>query len=420
MGYYDEMRRIYLDYAAATPVNARVLKVVQDASQKFYGNPSSLHREGQEAKKALESVRGKIANTISAHPDEIVFTSGATEANNMAIKGVVYTAREKGIKNPHIIISAIEHLSVLEVAEVLKKEGVRVSYLSVDDRGFVAIKELRKIINGDTVLVSVMYANNEIGTVEPIREIAKEIRHTRKMRGTTYPYFHTDGAQATNYLDLNVLRLGVDLMTLSSGKTYGPRGIGALFVRRGIVLASFLQGGGHESGRRAGTEAVALALGFAEALTLAEKIKAKEYARVKRLRDSLAEKILKKIPDCVINGLPATAYRSKRAVGRWQAGDIEDGLPNILNISIKGCDSEALVIYLDAAGIAVSGKSACKSVSGAESHVILAIRQGRDEDADTIRLSLGRDTKKEDIEYVIKKLPPIIATLREAKRGSDK
>ncbi|MBI3634396.1 MAG: cysteine desulfurase [Candidatus Yonathbacteria bacterium] len=398
MGYYDEMRRIYLDYAAATPPDTRALKVMNDTSKKFYGNPSSLHLEGQEAKKSLENARGIIAGTISAHPNEIIFTSGATEANNMAIRGVVSMARERGIKNPHIIISAIEHPSILEVAEALQKEGVSVSRLSVDHRGTVNAKELRKLINENTVLVSVMYANNEIGTVEPIRDIAKEIRHARKTNNSSYPYFHTDGAQAANYLDLNVLKLGVDLMTISSGKTYGPRGIGALFVRRGIILQPLLQGGEHESGRRAGTEGVALAVGFAEALILAEKIKTKEYARVKKLRDNLAEKILKKIPDCVING------------------DIENGLPNILNISVAGCDSEALVIYLDAIGIAVSGKSSCKSSDRSPSHVIMALGGN---DSGTIRFSLGRNTKKEDIARVAQELPRIIALLRACHTQSD-
>ncbi len=392
------MKRIYLDYAAAAPVDKGVLRGVNDTAKKFYGNPSSFHKEGQETKKALESARGKIAKIISAHPDEVVFTSGVTEANNMAIKGALYAAREKGIKNPHIIISAIEHPSVSEVAEMLEKEGVKVDYVSVDTNGIVNIKELRNLINKNTILVSVMYANNEIGAVEPIREIAKEIRHARKIRGTVYPYFHTDSAQATNYLDLNVLKLGVDLMTLSSSKTYGPRGIGALFVRRGIVLAPLFNGGGHEDGRRPGTEAVALASGFAEALVLAEKIKIKEYARVKKLRDKLAEKILKKIPDCAVNG------------------DIEYTLPNILNISIRGCESEALVIYLDAVGIAVSGKSACKSSDSVPSHVILAVK-GKMEGI--IRFSLGRGTTGEDIARVVSELARIVPLLRESYAQSD-
>ncbi len=296
------MKRIYLDNAAATPVDAAVLKVVMETMKKFAGNPSALHKEGVSARSALEDARAKIAGVLSAHSDEIIFTSGATEANNMALVGVVRSARALGIKAPHIIVSVIEHPSVLEVARVMECEGVSVSYLSVDSRGFVDIKELRTFITPSTVLVSVMYANNEIGTIEPIRDIAKEIRYARKANGSVYPYLHADAVQAVNYLDINVLRLGVDLMTISSGKIYGPRGIGALFVKRGVSISALLYGGAHEGVRRAGTEAVALAVGFAEALTLTEKIKIKESARVAKLRAILSDKVLNKIPGSSVNG----------------------------------------------------------------------------------------------------------------------
>ncbi len=402
---YDiEMKRIYLDNAAATPVDVRVLKVVTEISKKFSGNPSALHNEGVLARRVLEDARAKIAGVLSAHTDEIIFTSGATEANNMALMGVVRDARMLGIKKPHIIVSAIEHPSVLEVARVLESEGARVSYLSVDNRGVVDTKELRKLITPETVLVSVMYANNEIGTIEPIRDIAKEIRYARKTNGSVYPYFHTDAVQATNYLDMNVLRLGVDLMTISSGKIYGPRGIGALFVKRGVNISVLLHGGTHEGARRAGTEAVALAVGFAEALALSEKIKIKESARVGKLRDLLAQKILKSISGASVNGLPEMAIAT--------SGDLSHSLPNILNVSFAGLESEALIIYLDAAGIAVSGKSACMSSSSGASHVILAIGKTVGNETGAIRFSLGRDTKSEDIARVSKELPRIVELLR--------
>jgi cysteine desulfurase len=276
----------------------------------------------------------------------------------------------------------------------LESDGAIVDYLSVDSHGIVDLKELRKLITPETVLVSVMYANNEIGTIEPLRDIAKEIRHARKMNASSYLYFHTDAAQAANYLDLNVLSLGVDLMTLSSGKVYGPRGAGMLFVRRGVLLTPLFHGGEHEGGRRAGTEAVALVAGFAGALALAQKMKVKESMRVQKLRDAFAKMILKKIPSGVLNG------------------GLEQTLPNILNISIPDIESEALVIYLDAAGVAVSGKSACKSFEGGPSHVIFAIGGVMEGEAGTIRFSLGRDTKNEDIVRTAKELSRIINFIR--------
>ncbi len=398
------MKRIYLDNAAATPVDVGVLKVVTETARKFSGNPSALHKEGVLARGVLEGARGKIAGILSAHPDEIIFTSGATEANNMALLGVVRSVRMLGIKKPHIIISAIEHPSVLEVARAMEGEGVRISYLSVDSMGIVDVKELRTLISPETVLVSVMYANNEIGTIEPIRDIAKEIRYARKSNGSVYPYFHTDAVQAVNYLDINVLRLGVDMMTISSGKIYGPRGIGALFVKRGVNISAILHGGDHEGSRRAGTETVALAVGFAESIALAEKMKAKESVRVGKLRELLAEKILKGISGTSVNGLPEIALAT--------SGDLLHSLPNILNISFDDVESEALVIYLDAAGIAVSGKSACSSSLSGASHVILAIGNSVGKEAGAIRFSLGRDTKREDILRTVKELVLIVAFLR--------
>lgn len=388
-----------MDYAAATPQSTASLRAVLETAKKFSGNPSALHKEGKAARAVLESTRASVAEILSARPDEIVFTSGATEANNMAISGVVQTARERGVATPHVIVSAIEHPSVLEVARAFEKYGVRVDYLSVDNRGLIDTRELRKLITPETVLVSVMYANNEIGTIEPIADIAKEIRHAKKLNGSVYPYFHTDAAQAANYLDINVLRLGADLMTISSGKTYGPRGIGALFVKRGVQLNPLMRGGEHEDGRRPGTEAVPLAAGFAAALEETHKMSAKESKRVQKLRDSLAEKILKKISGTSVNG------------------NLEKSLPNILNVSFEGVESEALVLYLDAAGIAVSGKSACKNSDSNPSHVILAI----DKDGEgAVRFSLGRDTKTADVMRVTNEIERIVPLLRQACAQSDR
>ncbi|KKT36737.1 MAG: Cysteine desulfurase NifS [Parcubacteria group bacterium GW2011_GWA1_44_13] len=390
-GYYGEMKRIYLDNAAATPVSATALRAVVEATKKFPGNPSGIHKEGRSARAVLETARASVAESVSARPDEIVFTSSATEANNLAITG---TVRACGIAKPRIIVSAIEHASVLELARTFESAGMQVDYLPVDSRGLIDTKELRKLITPETALVSIMYANNEIGTIEPIIDITKEIRHARKMNGSAYPYFHTDASQAGNYLDINVLRLGVDLMTVSSGKTYGPRGIGALFVKRGVNLHSQMYGGEHEGGRRPGTEAVALACGFAEALEEAQKMSVKEGKRVAKLRDTLAMKILKKVSGASVNG------------------SLEHSLPNILNISFEGVESEALVLYLDASGIAVSGKSACKSSDGGPSHVILAIGEANEGESGAIRFSLGREINSEDITRVANEVIRLIPLLR--------
>lgn len=390
-----------MDYAAATPVSAVVQKAVAETAKKFLGNPSGIHSEGKAARACLEQARAHVAECLSARPDEIVFTSGATEANNMAIFGVVRAARARGVKHPHIIVSAIEHPSVLEVAKSLENEGVRADYLPVDSRGLVDPRELRKFITPETVLVSVMYANNEIGIIEPIVDIAKEIRHARKMNNLAYPYFHTDAAQAGNYLDINVLRLGVDLMTISSGKTYGPRGIGALFMKRGVQMNPLMYGGEHEGGRRPGTEPFALGVGFAAALTEARKMSEKESKRIQKLRDSLAIKILKKISSTSVNG------------------SLLHSLPNILNISFDGLESEALVLYLDAVGIAVSGKSACKSSEGGPSHVIMAISKASTEQAGAIRFSLGRETKSEDIARVASEVFRLVPVLRAMQSNSN-
>lgn len=396
------MKRVYLDNAAATPVSGTAIKAMIATAKKFSGNPSALHKEGKEARACVEYARAQIASALTAHADEIVFTSGATEANNLAILGIIGSTFKNSIARPHIIVSAIEHPSVLEVVKILEGENVRVDYLPVDSRGLVNPKELRKIITPETVLVSVMYANNEIGTIEPIADIAKEVRHARKTNGSVYPYFHTDAVQAVNYLDMNVARLGVDLMTVSSGKIYGPRGIGALFVKRGTKFIPIMYGGAHESGRRPGTESPALAVGFATAFTETRKMREKESKRVQKLRDLIAEKILKTVSGASVNG------------------SLEHSLPNILNVSFDDIESDALVLSLDAAGIAVSGKSACKSAETGASHVILALGKESEREAGAVRFSLGRETKREDIIYVIKEVARIAPLLRKAYAQSDR
>lgn len=393
------MKRIYLDYAALTPIEPRIGKLVEKTFRAFPGNPSALHREGVLARCVLEEARGIVAGVLLAHSDEIVFTSGATEANNMALWGVVREALARGVQNPHVLVSQVEHPSVLNVAKVLAREGVRVEYLPVDKRGVVDLKELRKSITPETVLVSVMYVNNEIGTIEPLREIAKEVRHARKMNSSSYPFFHTDAAQAENTMGLNVLELGVDLMTLSSGKVYGPRGIGALFVRRGVSVSPLMYGGEHEAGRRPGTESPALALGFARALESTQKMRIREEKRLRILKQSLYDRLIREIPGVSLNG------------------DIEHASPHILNMSVEGIDSESLVLYMDAAGIAVSGRSACTTSSSEVSHVILALGNAHAEEAGTVRFSLGRTTSARDIPRTVTALAHTVTLLREARKS---
>lgn len=396
------MKRVYLDHAAATPTSAKALRVVSEAMKKYPGNPSAIHREGRSARTTLEAARAEIAGVLSARPDEIVFTSGATEANNLAIIGIVRAARANGVLRPRIIISAIEHPAVLETVHTLAKEkSAFVDILNVDEYGLIDIHDLRKAITPETVLVSVMYANNEIGTIQKITEIAKEVRHARKMNQSVYPFFHTDAAQAANFLDLNILRLGVDLMTLSSTKTYGPRGVGALFAKRGVALTPIMFGGKHEGGRRPGTESPALALGFATALSEARSIAPKESQRIQKLRDLLAEKILKNISQCEVNG------------------GVLHSLPNILNISVKGADGDALVLYLDASGVAVSGQSACKSREEGPSHVIMALGKVSGAHDGSVRFSLGRGTTRADVMFVVKEFTRIVPLLRKLTKESD-
>lgn len=391
-----------MDHAAATPTSPKAMRAVLDTMKKLHGNPSAIHREGRAAHAALEQARLEIAQVLAARSDEIIFTSGATESNNLAILGVVRDAFAKGIARPHIIVSAIEHPAVLETVRNLAKEKpVRVDYLGVDANGLVDVRELRKLISSQTVLVSIMYANNEIGTIEKVKDIAKEIRHARKINKSVYPFFHTDASQAANYLDINVLRLGVDLMTLSSSKTYGPRGVGILFAKRGVALSPIMYGGHHENDRRPGTESPALAVGFAAALKEAQAMSVRESKRIQTLRDLLAENVLKKVSGSSVNG------------------ELSQSLPNILNLLIEGVESDALVLYLDAKGIAVSGQSACKSSEDGPSHVIIAIGKAGIEGAGAIRFSLGRTTTREDIMRVVAELPPIILRLRSMSAHGD-
>ncbi|MBI4713652.1 IscS subfamily cysteine desulfurase [Candidatus Uhrbacteria bacterium] len=386
------MMQVYLDNAATTPIDPRVLEIMLPYFTEKYGNPSSFHTLGKQAKDDIDEARGQIAEILNARSDEILFTSGGTESDNLAVLGF---ARANQINGKHLITSAIEHHAVLEsMIHLEKKEGFEVTYLKPDRDGLVSVQQIENALRSDTILVSIMYANNEIGTIQPIREIGNFIQKYRQEKKCAWPVFHTDACQASGYLDLGVEKLHVDLLTLNGSKMYGPKGVGLLFVKRGIKLLPLQFGGSQERGLRPGTENVSGIIGMTTALSLAQKDKEKESARLTELRDKLIHGILTSIPKTRLNGHSNTR------------------LPNNANISFMDIEGEALVLYLDAAGIFVSTGSACTSASLEPSHVILALGMPYEVAHGSIRFSLGHETTEKDIDYVLKTLPPLVEKLR--------
>jgi len=404
---------IYLDYSSATPVDEKVQKMMTLYESKFFANPSSIHSSGVNVKNIINDARAKIASLLFVSKDEIIFTGSGTESNALAILGVVNSYYEINFngKIPHIITTVIEHPSVLENCQFLEKTGrARITYVPVDKNGIVNPKDIKDSIEENTILVSVMYANNEIGTIQPIQEIAKEIRHYRKIKTsqqnkTIFPLFHTDAAQAMNYLSTeNVEKLGVDLMSFNSSKIYGPKGIGILYKKNSVILSPLYRGGGQEFGLRSGTENVALIAGVTLALEKTYEIKERESARLIILRDYGINKLLK-----LSNNSPFKIVLN---------GDKLNRLPNNINISISGVSSELLVIELDAKGIEVSEKSACHSSDDNSSYVIKSIRKickkGQEEEG-SLRISLGRYTTKKDIDVLVKELGKILYKYKKLK-----
>ena len=383
------MKQIYLDYAATTYIDSRVLQKMRPYLTRAYGNASSLYSLGLEAKAAIENARDDVAKILGASPQEIIFTGSGTESANMAIYGIANAHKDKG---NNIIVSKIEHKAVLESAKRLEKEGFKVSYLNVDSRGIVKLSEFKKALNKKTILVSIMYANNEIGTIQPIKEISQIIKNFRKEN--ILPAFHTDACQAAGAFPLKTKDLGVDLLTLNGSKIYGPKGSGCLYVNQNYKIEPLIVGGSQEMGQRAGTENPALIVGFSEALKLAEKLREKESRRLKILRDYFIKNILKTIPACRLNGHP-----QKR-------------LPNNINLSFSGIEGESLVLRLDQYGISASTGSACTSHDLTPSHVLLALGLKEELAHGSLRLTLGRKTTKKDLDYVLKILPKIVADLR--------
>ncbi len=392
----------YLDFASSTPIDPGVLAVLMKASKSLYANPSALHGLGATAHRALEEARSQIAASLGAHSDEIIFCSGGTESDNMAVLGTVRAFQKKYPSvRPHIIISAIEHAAVKSASEELAVTGIDLSILPVDQDGVVDVKNLRKLIRPETILVSVMLANNEIGTIEPLQEIAKEVRHARRHKdaqaliGAQYPLLHTDASQALNYIQISVEKMGIDLLTINSGKIYGPKGVGALYVKRRTPIAPIMFGGDQEKGLRPGTESLPAIMAFAEALRITEKVRAKETIRLTKLRDYCISKLEKLPCNIRING------------------GMKDRLPNNINITILGYQSEMLVVYLDAQGFCVSAKSACKSTDPENSHVIEALGyENPDSESGSIRISLGRGTSKLEIDSFLKALVHVLQLLK--------
>jgi len=375
--------RVYADHGATTPVDPRVVDAMLPYFSKHFGNASSIHAWGQAAREAVDVAREQVARTIGCAPAEVIFTSGATEADNFALIGAALANEARG---RHIVISAIEHHAVLEPCRFLETRGLEVSYVPVDRTGRIDPDDVRRAVRDDTILVSVMHANNEIGTIQPIAEVGQLVRG----RGAL---MHTDAAQSAGILPVDVETLGVDLLSLSAHKRYGPKGVGALYVRKGSRLQRVQHGGAHERNRRAGTENVPAIVGLGEALRLAGDLMPQEADRLRRFRDRLRGALVE-------------------IRGAHLNGDPEDGLPGTVSVSFEGTDSESLLMALDFRGIAASSGSACTSGSLEPSHVLQAIGLSPDVAKGTVRFSLGRGTTAEEVEYLAAVVPEIVEMLQ--------
>lgn len=377
--------KVYLDNSATTPVKPEVAEVMFDVIKNNYGNPSSVHTFGQEVKPIIDKARNQVAQLINAKPNEIYFTGSGTEADNWAIKGAAFALKDKG---NHIITSKIEHHAVLHTCEYLEKHhGFEVTYLDVDDKGFISLQELADSIRPETILITIMYANNEIGTVEPIKEIA-EIAKANKI------LFHTDAVQALGNIKIDVKELGIDMMSVSGHKLYAPKGVGALYIRTGVKIDNLLHGGAQERKKRPGTENTAGIAAFGKACELAEANLDNHIQRVKTLRDRLIKGIVDKIPHTIVTG------------------DLEKRLPTIASFCFRFIEGESLLLSCDMVGIAGSSGSACTSGELDPSHVLMSIGLTHEIAHGSLRLSLSDFTTEEEIDYVIEKLPEIVQRLR--------
>ncbi len=378
-------RKVYLDHSATTPLAAEVYEAMKPFLQERYGNPNSLHSWGREARKAVDEGRASIARLINAEPREIIITGGGSEADNLAIKGTAFALQGRG---RHIITSAIEHHAVIDTCKWLEKQGFELTVLPVDETGMVSIADLDAAIRKETILVTIMYANNEVGTIQPVREIVR----TARAKGVRV---HLDGVQAVGHIPVDVKDLDVDLLTLSAHKMYGPKGVGALYVKRGVKLAPLVHGGGQEFGLRSGTENTAGIVGFGAAAELANRRLEEGAAEEEtRLRDLLINGITEKIPNAHITGHPV------------------ERLPFHASVCFDYIEGESMLLRLDAAGIGASSGSACTSGSLEPSHVLLAMGIPHELAHGSLRLTLGKDTTEEDILYVLEILPRVVSDLR--------
>lgn len=384
-----ESRKVYLDYSATTPVRDEVLKEMLPYFTEHFGNASSLYTIGLESKAAIDKAREQVANLIGASPKEIYFTGGGSESDNWVLESIANDMKSKG-KGNHIITSRIEHHAVLHTCQFLEKNGYEVTYLDVEKDGTVTPEALEKAIRDDTVLISIMYINNEIGTIEPIRELA-EVAHKHGI------LFHTDAVQAVGNTPIDVKAAGIDMLSMSSHKIYGPKGEGALYVRRGVRIPSFIHGGAQEMGKRAGTENLAGIVGFGKAAELAKQNLEDHVRHCSELRDYLVQQIMEKIPDVYLNG-PADMSRRH---------------PGNANITFEYIEGESILLLLDSFGIAVSTGSACSSKSLEPSHVLSAIGVPDEMIHGTIRFTVGDFTTKEDIDYTVECLVKVVERLRE-------
>lgn len=378
-------RFVYLDHSATTPVDQKVLEAMLPFFSMDFGNPNSLHAWGRKARQAVDQARDEVSRLINAEPSEIIFTGGGSEADNIAIKGVALAKKDKG---RHIITSAIEHHAVLDTCKWLEKEGFDITILPVDEYGTIRPEELRKAIRPDTILVTIHFANNEIGTVQPIEQLGNICREQDVL-------FHTDAVQAAGHIPIDVKKLPIDLMTMAAHKMYGPKGVGVLYIKKGVKIVPLIHGGGQERGLRSGTENTAGIVGFGKAAALASDRLAKgEPEKERNLRDRLIDGILEKIEDAMLTG-----HRTER-------------LPFHASFCFHYIEGESLLLRLDALGIGASSGSACTSGSLEPSHVLLAIGLPHEIAHGSLRLTLGKNTSEEDIDYVLENLPKVVESLR--------
>lgn len=382
---------VYLDHAGTTPLDSKVLEAMVPYFTQHFGNPSSLHSVGQEARYALDEARERVAGVLNCRPREIVFTAGGTESDNAAIHGVATALHETG---NHIVTSSVEHHAVLHACQYLESQGFEVTYLSVDADGMVQPEAVYNAINERTTLVSIMYGNNEIGTINPISEIAKSVKKRAEELSRTI-VFHTDAVQAAGYLSLDVAELGVDLLSLSGHKFHGPKGTGVLYMKRGSPYLPLIHGGGQERDRRSGTENIPGIIGLSLALEAADTVREETSQRCAALRDRIIDSVLQQIPGSRLNG-----HATQR-------------LPNNANFSFTGVEGEPILLGLDMARIAASSGSACSSGSLEPSHVLLALGQSAEIARGSLRLTLGRDNTEDEVEYLLGVLVGLVQRLRQ-------